>query len=181
MLSSLMKSVFPVRVLFPLRRRFRDRPVAKAGSDVSMVRLFSFLLGGIVLASLVLMASATLRSDAAQAPQAADLKRGPAAAVAARPMKAAAPETDGRAIAETAEAEPREPENRPAPAFAQIDRACAEHAREKLMIGLTQYYLQQRLRPGAGPEDVADTSSLTGLLAGPGDPAATTPGTACHG
>ena len=67
------------------------------------------------------------------------------------------------------------------PVIAVIDRNCAEHAREKLMVGLTNYYLQRRLRPGATSDDAAETSSLTGGLAGPGDPAAMTPETSCRG
>lgn len=181
MLSSLMKSALPKRFLFPLRRQFRDNPAVRVKSEVSIVRLLSFFFGGVLLANLVLMSSLTIRSDAAQSRQPVDMKRGPAAAVAAGSIKAVARQTDGLAVAETAEADAQEPEQRSAPAFAQIDKACAEYAREKLLAGLTNYYLQRRIRPGAGSEDIADSSSLTGLLVGPGDPAATTPSSACNG
>ncbi|MFN3350291.1 hypothetical protein [Pseudorhodoplanes sp.] len=48
------------------------------------------------------------------------------------------------------------------------------------MSALTNYYLQRRLRPGATSDDAVETSSLTGVLAGPGDPAATPPDSSCR-
>jgi hypothetical protein len=178
MLSSLMKSVLPNRFLFPQRRRFRDRPAMMVRSEVSVVRLLSFLFGGILLANLVLMASATFGGRKEEPGATA---RGPAAAVAAEQSRTAAAATDGRSVPESEVAADAETERLPDPVITMIDRACAEHAREKLMVGLTNYYLQRRLRPGASSDDAADTSSATMLLAGPGDPAATTSDGSCRG
>ena len=71
------------------------------------------------------------------------------------------------------------PENPPVVHKAAIP--CTGLAREKLMTGLTHYYLQRNLRPRAPSEGVADTASITNLLAGPGDPVATTPEISCTG
>ena len=153
MLVSLIKSI-PHRLLFPQRPLFRDRTAPSEKRDMPVVRPVSVLAGGILLTSLVIMTSATLR-----APASASI-------------------TDGRAAPDR-EAELEESPVHPV--VAMIDKNCAEHAREKLMVGLTNYYLQRRLRPGATSEDAADTSSMTGMLAGLGDPAATTPETSCQG
>lgn len=171
MLASLMKSVLPHRFLFPQRRRFRDRPVMKRKGAVPIVRLLGFCFGGILLAGLVLVASATLRAPAAQSLH--------VTVASAEQAASGRSDTDGRAAPEEA-ALPRA-DRLPHPLAARIDRDCAEHARERLMGGLTHYYLQRRLRPGAGLEDVANTSNMTGLLAGPGDPASTIPATSCAG
>lgn len=182
MLASLMKSVLPHRFLFPQRRRLRDRPAVKIKSEVSIVRLLSFFFGGILLANFVLMTSAAFRNDSVQpALQAGAVKRGPTAAIVADHARTAVPSTDGSAVQDT-EAQSAAKEDRlPEAIVTTIDKGCAAHAREKLMVGLTNYYLQRRLRPGADTDDVADTSSVTALLAGPGDPAATTPETSCQG
>jgi hypothetical protein len=176
-----MKSRLPHRLLFPQQRRFRDRPAVKMKSEVSIVRLLSFFFGGILLANFVLMTSATFRAPVAQPPLQPGVvaKRGPAAAVVAEHAVAEVAATDGRSVPETG-AHPAA-EQTPGPVVAKIDKGCVEHAREKLMTGLTHYYLQRRLRPGATSEDAADTSSLTGLLAGPGDPATMTPDVSCKG
>jgi hypothetical protein len=182
MLHSLMKSILPQRFLFPQRRRFRDRPAVKMKSEVSIVRLLSFFFGGILLANLVLMTSAAFRNDSVEpALQAGAFRRGPAAAVAADHTKVAMAATDGRAVPETETQPAEEPDRLPEPLVTTIDKGCAAHAREKLMVGLTNYYLQRRLRPGADSDDVADTSSVTALLAGPGDPVAMTSETSCQG
>jgi hypothetical protein len=182
MLPSLMKSLLPHRFLFQQRRRFRDRPAVKMKSEVSIVRLLSFFFGGILLANLALMTSAAFRNDAAQpALQAGAVKRGPAAAVAADHTRTATPSTDGRAFSETEGQSATEKDRLPETVVTMIDQGCAAHAREKLMVGLTNYYLQRRLRPGADTDDVADTSSVTALLAGPGDPVAMTSETSCQG
>jgi hypothetical protein len=144
----------------------------------------SFFFGGLLAANLVLMMSATFGSPAAQpSPDAVAntlAKRGPAAAIAVgQTVIVAAAATDGRAVDELQE--PAATEMQPAPVIATINQRCAAHAREKLLVGLTNYYLQRRLRPGASSDDAAETSTLTGTLAGPGDPAATTPESACQG
>lgn len=181
MLSSLIKSVLPQRLLHPQRRRFRDRPATKTKSETQIVKLLGFVFGGLLLASLMLLLSAALRAPASQSSHRPDAApaRGPAAAIAAGQIAAASHATDGRATPDAEEAS--EAEQRPEPIIATIDRTCAAHAREKLMVGLTNYYLQRRLRPGATSDDAADTSSLTGVLAGPGDPVAMTPETSCRG
>jgi hypothetical protein len=175
MLSSLTKSVLPHRFLDPQRRRFRDRPATKTKSETRTVRLFGF--GALLLAGLALLMSAAFRMPSPRPDTAAT--RGPAAAIAAAQTASALPATDGLAIPDMEETSPVE--KRPEPIIATIDKGCAAHAREKLMVGLTHYYLQRRLRPGASSDDAADTSSLTGVLAGPGDPVAMTPETSCKG
>lgn len=176
MLTSLIKSMLPHRVLFPPRRRFRDRPAMRVKSEVSIVRLLSFFFGGILLANFVLMTSAALRAPVAQP---ALQTRGPAAAIAVDHAIAAPAATDGRSVADAGNQPPTD--TTAEPAVATVDRGCAEHAREKLIAGLAHYYLQRRLRPGATSEDAADASTVTGLLAGPGDPASMTPGASCAG
>lgn len=177
MLTSLIKSALPQRVLFPPRRRFRDRPAMKIKSEVSIVRLLSFFFGGILLANFVLMTSAAFRAPGEQPP----LQKRVPAAVAAERAVADLAVTDGRSVSVSEPDAAAALEKTAEPVVAAIDKDCAEHAREKLMAGLTHYYLQRRLRPGAAPDDAADISSMTGLLAGPGDPAAMTPVTSCKG
>lgn len=181
MLSSLIKYALPQRLLYPQRRRFRDHPATKTKSETQIVRLLGFVFGGLLLASLMLLMSAAFRAPASQSslrPDAA-ATRGPTAAVAAGQTAFASPATDGRATPDVEEVSPVD--QRPEPIIAMIDKGCAAHAREKLLVGLTNYYLQRRLRPGASSDDAADTSSLTSVLAGPGDPVASTPETSCKG
>ena len=64
---------------------------------------------------------------------------------------------------------------------ASISADCAALARDRLMTGLTNYYLHRGLRPGAGIEDIASSSAAAGVLAGPGDPAAAPPAHSCAG
>lgn len=179
MLSSFLKSALPQRFLFPQRRRFRDCPAAKTKSNASPVRLLSFLVGGLLLASVVLMMAAALRAPSSVSAHAEAVPaRAPAAAIAAGQAAAVvAAATDGRSVTDLHES--ASAEKMPEPIIATIDRNCAAHAREKLMVGLTNYYLQRRLRPGATSDDAAETSSLTGVLAGPGDPVAATPESSC--
>jgi hypothetical protein len=181
MLASLIKSVLPHRFLFPQRRQFRDRPAVQDKSAVPIVRLLGFFLGGLLLANLVLAVSGAFRAPAAEPALHAVViaKRDPAAATPAAEDESVAAATKERAATEPHAQSPAQ--RLPDPIAARIGRDCAEHAREKLMEGLTHYYLQRRLRPGAGSEDVASTSNLTGLLAGPGDPASTTPAASCAG
>jgi hypothetical protein len=154
MLVSLLKSTPLYRWLFPPRPLFRDRTAPSEKPDVPAVGPIGVLTGGLVLASFVLMTSAAIRSSDS------------------------IPMTDGRAAAER---EAILAEDAPVHAVAAIiNKDCAEYAREKLMVGLTNYYLQRRLRPGATSDDAADTSSLTAMLTGPGDPAATTPERSCY-
>jgi len=170
MLVSLIKSALPHRFLYPLRRRFRDRHAMWTMSGAAKVRLLGFLFGGLALASLVLTVSASFRTPATQLSDHPDATSDPSASVQAA--------TDGRAVPDLSE---ENVERTPAPIIATIDPRCAAHAREKLTTGLTNYYLQRRLRPGASSDDAAETSSLTGVLAGPGDPAVATPDSACQG
>lgn len=170
MLSTFFKSTRLHRFLHPQRRRFRDRPAGKSKSERSSAKLLGFLFGGLLLASIVLLLSAALRGSAPEQSSHAD--------TAPAGQTAATPSTDGRAVSELQEATAAE--RLPEPIIATIDRTCAAHAREKLMVGLTNYYLQRRLRPGATSDDAAETSSLTGVLAGPGDPVATTPDSSCR-
>lgn len=154
-LLSRLKSSPPYTWLFPPKPLFRDRTAPSENRDVPVARPVRILAGGIVLAGLVIMTSAALRSPDSTST------------------------TDGRAVAEREADFTEEPTVHAVAAI--IDRNCAEHAREKLMVGLTNYYLQRRLRPGATSEDAADTSSMTAALAGPGDPVAMTPATSCQG
>jgi hypothetical protein len=153
-LLSLLKSSPPYLWLFPPQPLFRDRKPPSEKPERSPVSPVGVLAGGMMLASLVVTTSAVLRG----------------------PVSAST--TDGYAAAGR-DAEHGE-DMTVNPVIAVIDRNCAEHAREKLMVGLTNYYLQRRLRPGATSDDAAETSSLTGVLAGPGDPAAMTPATSCQ-
>ncbi|MGV3635252.1 MAG: hypothetical protein ACO1NY_12955 [Pseudorhodoplanes sp.] len=181
MLTSFLKSVLPHRVLYPQRRRYRDGSAAATttSSRAEPIRLLGFLVGGLLLASAVLLLSAALRAPSPDSR--VDVPaRGPAAAIAAGQASAiGVTATDGRAVPDLHEASAAD--RLPEPIIATIDPTCAAHAREKLMVGLTNYYLQRRLRPGATTDDAAETSILTGVLAGPGDPAATTPETSCKG
>jgi hypothetical protein len=183
MLTFLFKSVLPHRVLYPQRRRFRDRsaPTSNTKRSAEPLRLAGFLVGGLLLATVVLLMSAAFRAPSPESHVDSIPTHGPAAAIAAGQATAVvATATDGRAVSDLQEAAPVE--KQPEPIIATIiDPNCAAHAREKLMVGLTNYYLQRRLRPGATSDDAAETSILTGVLAGPGDPAATTPETSCQG
>jgi hypothetical protein len=182
MLTSLFKSVVPHRILYPQRRRFRDgSAAAKAENSTERMRLAGFLVGGMLLATAVLLMSAVLRAPSHQARVDTMPVRGPAAAIAAagQASAVAAASTDGRAVSDLHEAQ--QSDRMAEPIIATINPDCAAHAREKLMVGLTNYYLQRRLRPGASTDDAAETSILTGVLAGPGDPAATTPESSCKG
>ncbi|HWV55228.1 hypothetical protein [Pseudorhodoplanes sp.] len=167
MLPSLIKSVLPHRFLYPQRRRFRDRTVAQTRSGASTIRLLSFLIGGLLLASAVMLLSEMFRSPA---PETSDPTQ-------ALRHAAAVSTTDGRAVTEL----PDDPPAERHAVTARIDPGCAAFAREKLSTALTNYYLQRRLRPGATSDDAAEISSQTVVLAGPGDPAAMTPETSCNG
>lgn len=154
-LLPLLKSSPAYRWLFPPKPLFRDRKPPSEKPERPAVGPVGVLAGGMLLATLVVTTSAALR--------------GPVSASTTDGYAAPAREADhGEDMSVN-------------PVVAVIDRNCAELARERLMVGLTNYYLQRRLRPGATSEDAADTSSLTGLLAGPGDPAAMTPETSCQG
>ena len=160
LLPKLMKSVLPHGFLFPQRRRFRD---LKDRMELPIMRLLSFAICGVLLGSFVVTTASVFRDPPDRVLQYATV----------------VPSTDGRAVPEIDHAPA---EDKPAyPVATQLSKACADLAREKLMAGLTNYYLQRRARPGASPDDVADTSSMTGLLAGPSDPATTFPNTSCAG
>lgn len=160
MLPKLLKSVLPHSILFPQRRRFRD---LKDRMELPTMRLLSFAICGMLLGAFVVTTASVFRDPPARVLQSATM-------VSA---------TDGRAVPESEHAP--EADKQAYPRLADISEACADLAREKLMAGLTNYYLQRRVRPGASSEDVADTSPMTGLLSGPGDPATSTPDFACAG
>jgi hypothetical protein len=169
MLTSFIKSVLPQQFLYPPQRRYRDRLAALSADPSSVRRLAMFLVGGIVLASMVLLTADALRTtDASSSAQQHD-------EIAAHDAAA----TDGRGTPDTHESLTAEQSS--TVIVTQLSKDCAAHARERLMTGLTHYYLQRRLRPGASSDDAADASSLTGVLVGPGDPAATTTDTSCTG
>jgi hypothetical protein len=174
MILSRMKSLLSAGKHQSSRRRFRDMPVRHAGlaakKEVSPVRLVGYFVGGILLANLVLMTSSAFRGHSAQATahQSGELpKRGPLAA-------AAAPVATG---AETNDTASQEVEPEPKPLIANL---CAD-AREKLVAGLTLYYLQRSRRPNASNDEVLESAGASALLAGPADPAALPSGTPCAG
>jgi len=144
------------------------------------MQLAGVLVGGMLLAIAVLLISAAVRAQSHQMRGDAVPMRGPVPAVASAQASAiVVPATDGRGVSDPHEA-PQQAD-RMEPIIATINPQCAAHAREKLMVGLTNYYLQRRLRPGASADDAAETSILTAVLAGPGDPAAATPESSCKG
>lgn len=181
MLTPLFRSVVPYRILYPQRRRFRDASAAAiTRSSAERMQLAGVLVGGMLLAIAMLLISAAVRAQSQQIRGDAMPMRGPVTAAASAQASAiVAAATDGRGVADQHEASPQT--DRMEPIIATINPECAAHAREKLMVGLTNYYLQRRLRPGASPDDAAETSILTSVLAGPGDPAATTPESSCKG
>ncbi len=65
------------------------------------------------------------------------------------------------------ESEPEQVAEIPQPLIANI---CAD-ARERLVAGLTLYYLQRSRRPAASVDEVLESTGATSLLAGPADPA----------
>jgi hypothetical protein len=180
MILSRMKSLLSAGKHQSSRRRFRDMPVRHAGlaakKEVSPVRLVGYFVGGILLANLVLMTSSAFRGHSAQATahQSGELpKRGPLAAAAAE-RALAAPVATG---AETNDTASQEVEPEPKPLIANL---CAD-AREKLVAGLTLYYLQRSRRPNASNDEVLESAGASALLAGPADPAALPSGTPCAG
>ena len=150
-----------------LRSILPHRPATTASLAAS-IRLRPGLAAGAFLFAGLIAMSAALRDPAVP----------DSAMTGALAQTAAVPATDGRAVSELG---PDEDSIRMSgPIVSQISPDCALLARERLMSGLTNYYLQRRLRPGASSDDAAETSSLTGVLAGPGDPAATTPESSCR-
>ncbi len=157
MLIPFITSLLPQRLLDPQQRRDRDRPAAPKRTQAPARRLITFVLGGVLLASVALQTAAAFRTPDS---------------VAAQVGTGAASDdvtTDGRAAPD---ADVAFATQSPAMIVTQISTNCAARARERLLTGLTHYYLQRRLRPGASSDDAADISSLTETLAGPGDPAA---------
>jgi hypothetical protein len=181
MVPSRAKSLLPGRKPEPMRRRFRDTPVRYPGlaakKEVSPVRLVGYFVGGILLANLVLIISSALRGHAAQMPVQQNeewSKHGPSAA---SERALAAPALTGTGGAAAPEAEPQSVPEVPRPAIANI---CAD-AREKLVVGLTFYYLQRSRRPQASNDEVLESTGASALLAGPADPAALPSGIPCAG
>jgi hypothetical protein len=169
-------------------RRFCDTPVRNMmvgqKREVSTVRLLGYFVGGILLANLVLMTSSAFRGHAAQATggqesvqEAVKQSRGPLSMAAERspaPQDGMQAETDGVATRENYLAEA------PEPARPVIANLCAD-AREKLVAGLTLYYLQRSRRPTASHDEVLESAGASALLSGPADPAAMTSEISCAG
>jgi hypothetical protein len=185
MILSRMKSLLSAGEYELSRRRFRDTPVRHvslaAKKDVSPIRLVGYFVGGILLANLVLMTSSAFRGHSAQATahQSGELpKRGPVAAAAAERALAApvATEAETNGVA-SQEIEPEFVPEVPKPVIVNL---CAD-AREKLVAGLTLYYLQRSRRPHASNDEVLESAGASALLAGPADPAALPSGTPCAG
>ncbi len=184
--KSFFKSFFPDRSPKPGRRRFRDTPVRNASSarktEASPIRLVGYFVGGILLANLVLLASSAFRGHAAQSPAqfpGGISKRGPAAAAQSTLHLVIAADDD--------DAEPRTP----APSDSDAEHAleapkaliaeiCTE-ARERLVSGLSLYYLHRIRRPYASTEEVLASVEAIALLSGREDPALTAAGTSCAG
>jgi hypothetical protein len=173
----------------PERRRFRDMsarnlPIARK-REMSSVRLVGYFVGGILLANLVLMTSAAFRGNAATGPVAQEGSlptRGPLAAAAAERALGSHASMEAKTDAQTDGLAPRESEaeESPEPAKPLITNLCAD-AREKLVAGLTLYYLQRSRRPDASHDEVLESAGASSLLSGPGDPAAMSSGISCAG
>ena len=176
MMLSRIKSLWPARFTRPQPMRRRDGAPLHKKSDVSAFRLVGYFAGGILLTNFVLMTSAAFRGHAAQPPQSSHLntaqKRGPAAALEAEAQTAASGESHIGEPTDTAILDT------PKPALAAL---CVEQAREKLMAGLTHYYLQRGLHGGGTSEAVSESATMTALLAGPAEPAVVPGGKACAG
>jgi hypothetical protein len=178
MLTPFVTSVLPKRFRSPQPQPVRDQSATKAKGEAKEQVIF--FAGVLLLATAALLTSAALRSLSLESQTAAVPDRGPLAAMAAGQASAViASSTDGRAVPELDEASSTDRD--PEPIIAMLDRNCAAHAREKLLVGLTNYYLQRSLRPDATSDDAAETSFLTAVLTGPGDPAVTTSETSCKG
>jgi hypothetical protein len=181
MILSRMKSLLPGCSTNPARRRFRDTPVRNVAisqkKEVSPVRLVGYFVGGILLANLVLMTSSAFRGHAAQVPAQPGgglLKRG---SVEPAVQTAALEPSLQSDAANSNESEPQQAAEIPQPLIANI---CAD-AREKLVSGLTMYYLQRSRRPAASVDEVLESTGATSLLAGPADPATSPAGIPCAG
>jgi hypothetical protein len=189
MLTPFFTSVLPKRFRSPQLQRSCDQSPAKAQGETKGANArakneakgqVTFFAGVLLLATAALLTSAALRSLSLESRTAAVPESGPFAAMAAGQASAVlAASTDGRAVSDLDEASSTDRDAEPI--VAMLDRNCAAHAREKLLVGLTNYYLQRSLRPEATSDDAAETSFLTAVLTGPGDPAATTPETSCKG
>lgn len=191
MILSRIQSLLPGFSSNPERRRFRDTPVRNLPisqkREVSPVRLVGYFVGGILLANLVLMTSSAFRGHAAQPAAGQETsapKRGPLAATAAERERAATTNAEAKAEPQEAQTDalaPREEADEaleaPKPLIANI---CAD-AREKLIAGLTLYYLQRSRRPNASNDEVLESAGASALLAGPSDPGAMPSGVPCAG
>jgi hypothetical protein len=189
MLTPFFTSVLPKRFRSPQLQRSCDHPAAKTKGGAKEANVgtkgeakgqATFFAGVLLLATAALLTSAALRSLSLESRAEAVPERGPLAVMAAGQASAVlASSTDGRAVSDLEEAASTDRDLEPI--VAMLDRNCAAHAREKLLVGLTNYYLQRSLRPDATSDEAAETSFLTEVLTGPGDPAATTSETSCKG
>ena len=82
-----------------------------------------------------------------------------------------------RSTGTPSESEPEQTTETPKPLIANI---CAD-ARERLVAGLTLYYLQRSRRPYASTEEVLESVGAIALLAGPADPGDRLRGIPCAG
>ncbi len=179
MTASRIRYLLPVHVS-AAQQRLRDKPVSaipiEQRREVSPVRLIGYFVGGILLANLILMTSAAFRGQAAAVgTNDAIPTRGPVAAAAAERARAT-----GEVATEAAtDIEPavETVDNSDRPSMANL---CADE-REKLITGLTLYYLERSRRPDASAEEVMESTTAQTLLSGPADPGAMPTGIPCAG
>jgi hypothetical protein len=174
-----LKSFRPHHLLFPPRPLFRDRLPPSEKRNPLVGRRVGVALASVLLAGAALLTATSWDASESASPGADQIATLEPAAASPGDTEAMVRTTDGRAVPDLHD--DAAISGHADTIAARIDPVCAEHAREKLMVGLTNYYLQRRLRPGATSEDAADTSSMTAMLAGPGDPAASTPDNSCQG
>jgi hypothetical protein len=181
MAASRIRYLLPVHVS-AAQQRLRDKPVSaipiEQRREISPVRLVGYFVGGILLANLILMTSAAFRGQAA-AVGANDAipTHGPVAAAAAERTRGASEATTGVATEAATDVEPaiETVDNSDRPSMANL---CAD-AREKLITGLTLYYLERSRRPNASAEEVMESTTAHALLSGPADPGAMPTGIPC--
>jgi hypothetical protein len=165
MTASRLKNLLPSNLISAARDRFHDMRMRGVTGARKPLRLAGYFLGGIVLANLILMTSAAFRGDAGAVGQAG-----------ASMDNAVAPSVEMDVAADTAPLV-ETVDNSDRPSMANL---CAD-AREKLITGLTLYYLERSRRPDASAEEVMESVSAHTLLSGPADPGAMPTGIPCAG
>lgn len=172
--------------LSPARRRFRDRPVKSlalsAGRKSSPIRLVGYFVGGFLLANLVLLTSDALFGRTVPMLLPSELPRHGVSAALEDNHASVSQDAEAAAESGTDGVAPRdaEAEMEALPAKPAIAEVCAD-AREKLISGLSLYYLQRSRRPNASAEEVLESAGASALLAGPGDPGSMPSGIPCAG